>query len=329
MGKRALLVLVGIAVGAACLWFALSNVDFNEIAHSLAGASKTSIPFFLASLFAFYWIKAVRWRALLSPIKVIPTRELFPPLMVGYGISMLVPLHLGEVARVIIARSEQSVRASALVMSIALERMLDLLTIPLLFAVAALTRDDLPVVLVSAAYFMGTVGLLGVAVAAVFVVRPGWFINVVTRLPRLPPAWRDRLLEQVRAAAEGAAVLRAPRQMAWIASLTLLQWALMWLCAWISIRAVGITTTWSAALLTVAMINVAVALPTSPGFIGSVQAAFVLALLPFSVDKATAIAASIYFHLLIYVAVVSTGLLFLHRAGRSLRSLFQASRAPG
>src|SRR5262249_40423437 len=108
-----------------------------------------------------------------------------------------------------------------------------------------------------------------------------------------------------------------------------LQWALMWLCAWVAIWSVGIHTSWSASLLTVALINVAVSLPTSPGYVGSVQAAFVLALLSYAVEREVAIAASIYFHVLMYVAVVATGPLFLHRAGRSLGSLIRSTETAG
>jgi hypothetical protein len=77
-------------------------------------------------------------------------------------------------------------------------------------------------------------------------------------------------------------------------------------------------------VLTVALLNVAVALPTSQGFVGSVQAAYVLALLPYSVSKEAAIAASIYFHVLAYASVVVAGLIFLNKAGQSLRSLLRA-----
>lgn len=328
MTKRHALFLLGLAVAGACLWFALYRVDFAELGRSLAGARKSSIPLFLAALFAFYWVKAERWRHLLAPLKQIPTRQLFPPLMVGYGVSMLVPMHLGEVARIMIVRADHSLRASALVMSIALERLLDLVTIPLLFAVAMIGHADLPPALIAAGYGMGLIGLAGMALTAGFVFAPGWIIGAVTRLMApLPPAWRGPVIAQLEAATQGGAVLRAPGRMAAVVLLTVLQWALMWLCAWTAIWAVGAGAQWSAGLLTVALINVAVALPTSPGYIGSVQAAFVLALLPYGIGREAAVAASIYFHIVVYVSVVATGALFLHRAGRSLRSVREAAQA--
>jgi uncharacterized membrane protein YbhN (UPF0104 family) len=314
--------LLGLVVAGLCLWFALYDVDFAQLGRSLAAARKSSIPVFLVALFAFYWVKAVRWHHLLAPLKSIPTRKLFPPLMVGYGVSMLVPMHLGEIARIMIVRSEQSLGASPLLMSIALERLLDLVTIPLLFAVAMMAHDGLPPTLIAAAYFMGLVGLAGIAALTGFVLKPEWVTGSATKLlAPFPARWRVPVVAQLMAGAEGIGVLRAPGRLVPVVLLTLVQWALMWLCAWIAIWSVGANAPWSAGLLTVALINVAVALPTSPGYVGSVQAAFVLALLPYTVERETAIAASVYFHVLVYVAVVATGLAFLHRAGRSIRSL--------
>jgi uncharacterized protein (TIRG00374 family) len=312
----------------AFLTFALWNVDFAQLGRALASANKSAIVPFLLALFAFYWVKAVRWRWLLAPIKDVPTHRLFPPLMVGYAVSMVVPMHLGEVARVLVARSEQGIRASALLMSIALERLLDLVTIPFLFALAMSVRDDLPSELVNAGYAMGFIGLAGIVFIAVFVAWPERVLAATSSLTRVLPAALGRaVVAQLRASADGAAVLREPKRMLVIVALTLLQWALMWGCVFVSVAAVGIATSWSASLLTVALINVAVALPTSPGFVGSVQAAFVVALLPFAVEREAAVAASIYFHVLIYVAVVATGLTFLRRAGRSVKSVIAASRS--
>jgi glycosyltransferase 2 family protein len=316
---------LGIGVGLLFLWFAFRNIDFRALGTTLLHANWAAMPVFLVVLFLYYWLKALRWQRLLAPTKEIPTKRLFPALMVGYAVSSILPMHLGEVARVLIVRAEHSVRVSALAMSIAVERLLDLVTIPLLFGVAMLAGRDVPDGLVKTGYVIGSIGLTGIVMAWLYVVRPDLVLRLaaIATAP-LPAGFRERVLTQLEAGAAGAAALREPRRMLPIVALTLLQWGMMWLCALISIRAVGIEIPWSAGVLTVALLNVAVALPTSPGFVGSVQAAFVLALLPFSVTKEAAIAASIYFHVLAYASVVIAGLIFMHRAGQSLRSLLGA-----
>jgi len=322
-GRRGKAVFVaGLAVGAALLWLAVRNVDASAIGASLLDADWKSVPVFLAVLFLYYWLKAERWKRLLLPIKRIETRRLFPPLMIGYAMSSILPMHLGELARVYLVRTEQSVRASALLMSIAVERLLDLVTIPLLFAVAMLGGNTLPPALVDAGYVVGLVGLAGIGFVAVLVARPTLVLGLLRRVSApLPSRLRDAIIAQVEAGAEGAAALRSLTGMSSIVALTLLQWTMMGACIWLSIRAVGASPPWPAAVLTVAMINVAVALPTSPGYVGSVQAAFVLALLPFGTSNQSAVTASIFFHVLAYASVVIVGFAFLLRTGLTLNAL--------
>lgn len=324
MKNRKAMLALGVAVGLLFLWFAFRNIDFSALGTTLWHANWASVPVFLVVLFLYYWLKAVRWQRLLAPMKEIPTRRLFPALMVGYAVSSILPMHLGEVARVLIVRAEHNVRASALAMSIAVERLLDLVTIPLLFGVAMLSGRDVPDTLVKTGYVIGAIGVVGITCMWLYVVRPEWILRLASIVTAPLGGFGRGVVAQLEAGAAGAAALREPRRMLPIVALTLLQWGMMWLCALLSIRAVGIDVPWSAGVLTLALLNVAVALPTSPGFVGSVQAAFVLALLPYSVAKEAAIAASIYFHVLAYASVVIAGLAFLHRAGQSLGSLLNA-----
>jgi uncharacterized protein (TIRG00374 family) len=242
---------LGVAIGLLCLWFALRNVEFAAIGAALANADFASIPPFLVALFLYYWLKAARWQRLLAPTKQIETRRLFPPLMVGYAVSSILPMHLGEVARVLIVRAEHSLRVSALAMSIALERLLDLVTIPLLFGVAMLAGRDVPVGLVRAGYLIGLIGLGGIAFVWLYVTRPEWVIRMVTLFATpLPKSVTQKVVAQLEAGIAGAAALRAPRRMLPIIGLTLLQWGMMFFCAWLSIHAVGINASWSAGVLT-------------------------------------------------------------------------------
>jgi uncharacterized protein (TIRG00374 family) len=326
LNSKRLLVVAGVAFGLLCLWFALANVRAAELWASLSTADWRTVPIFLLVLFAYYWLKASRWRRLLAPIKDIPTRQLFPALMVGYGVSSILPLHLGEVFRMLMVRADHAIRMSALVMSIAVERLLDLVTIPLLFALAMITGPDVPSVLVRTGYLVGLAGIGGIAFVALFIVRPQLVFRMVAGLTSwLPDQWREKIVAQLETAATGAGALKDSRRMIVVVALTLAQWAMMWLCIWLSIWSVGISVSWSASMLTVALINIAVALPTSPGFIGSVQAAFVIALLAYGVGNEAAVAASIFFHVLAYVSVVLAGLVFMRRAGQSIASLRRAA----
>ncbi len=65
----------------------------------------------------------------------------------------------------------------------------------------------------------------------------------------------------------------------------------------------------------------AITLPSAPGFFGTIQLCFVLALKPYGIDASDAFAASVFYHVLEYVAVTSTGLYYLKGIGHDLSQL--------
>jgi hypothetical protein len=65
-------------------------------------------------------------------------------------------------------------------------------------------------------------------------------------------------------------------------------------------------------------------LPSGPGYVGSIQLAFTLGLAPFGVAAGPAIAASVFYHVLVCGSLIVAGLIALHRLGGTLRSLVAA-----
>ncbi len=83
-----------------------------------------------------------------------------------------------------------------------------------------------------------------------------------------------------------------------------------------------------AAWLTLAAIGVAVALPSAPGFFGPYQLACRLALEPFGVDDATAVALGILFNVVFWVTLTALGLAALRGRRTSLAEIEHAAERP-
>ena len=49
----------------------------------------------LAAYALYYWVKAVRWRFLLLPIRDATSHALFRPMMIGFFGNNVLPAHLG------------------------------------------------------------------------------------------------------------------------------------------------------------------------------------------------------------------------------------------
>ena len=74
----------------------------------------------------------------------------------------------------------------------------------------------------------------------------------------------------------------------------------------------------SPAFVVLAATTFGVTLPAAPGFLGTVQAAYVLALAPYGVSRSDAFAASAFFHVPTYLVVTLLGIWLVRSGGDNL-----------
>jgi uncharacterized protein (TIRG00374 family) len=319
------LVIIGLLLGSVFLWFALRNVRWSEFAAALRAADVRYAPPFLLALFLFYWLKAIRWRQLLSPIRPTRARALFGAVMIGYAANAVLPMQLGELVRAHVAARRLDVPTPAALASIALERVFDLGLIVLLLPITLGTMvrpvDDVAIagriVALGALLLVGAVLLLQARTDFTVRMTAGVFFW-------LPASARARLTQHVRSAAAGLQAVRRPSILVAVTLSSIAQWACMLACVWLSVAAIGIEVPWQTALTLMVLTVIGVSLPTAPGYVGSIQLAFVLALKPAGVSPESALAASMFYHALAYVSVVVGGLFFLRRYGMRFGQLREA-----
>ena len=115
---------------------------FQKVADAFRQADYRTLPVMLLSLVAFYWLKVVRWKLLLEPIgRYRPVRDLFPSTIIGFAFNNVLPAHLGEFVRVFVFSRQSGLSRTAVLSSIVLERIFDIIAI-LAFLVAGLLSVD-------------------------------------------------------------------------------------------------------------------------------------------------------------------------------------------
>ena len=95
--------------------------------------------------------------------------------------------------------------------------------------------------------------------------------------------------------------------------LSLLQWMLVGLAIYAALRSVGVEIEIAGIVVTLAAMVLAVSLPAAPGFFGTIQLAFVLALVPYGVSENDALAGSVIFHIISYIYVMISGVIALQQ----------------
>ncbi len=324
-----------LALGLLALFF--RGVDWDALGTAFRSADHRYLAGVVVITVVTYGLRAWRWGSLLAPLAPVPMRDLFPATVVGFMTGLLVP-RAGEVVRPYLISRRHPIRTSAGFASIILERLVDLVTVLLLFGLylyvlptpAAQTRGPLLGFLKLGGAMAGAAALGVLAVLLLLHGHAEAVVKVMRRaLSPLPARLVELLAGAVGTFAEGLAVLKAsPGHLLVIFGQSVLVWLSICLGIWWNNLAFGLSLPFHTSFLMVAFLTVGVAVPT-PGTVGGFHEFYLLALTQaFGVDKGTSAAAGIACHALTNLPVLVLGLALLGREGLTMGKVADMADKP-
>jgi uncharacterized protein (TIRG00374 family) len=332
---RAALVLL-LTVGL--LAYFLRGVNLGEVWEKTREADARLLALGVAVTLMTYALRAFRWQYLLAPIG--PTRfgTAFRTTVIGFAASFILPARPGEVLRPYLLARHEGLPPTACFATIILERLLDLVTVLLLFGVfvlfvnpASLSGDPALYARVKAGGLLAAgASLAGILVFYFLAGHPEalgrWALKVERVLPQRLAQAVARLVESF---AQGLAVMRRPTHLIGSLALSFPLWLSIALGIWVTSRAFHMTFGYLGSFLVMTLLVVGVAVPT-PGQVGGFHTAYKIAVTTFfGVSQTTAVGAAIVLHAVSFLPVTLVGLVFMAREGLSLgrmRDLAQDAR---
>jgi uncharacterized protein (TIRG00374 family) len=311
---------LGIVVSVTALALALLGIDPRQVAENLAGARYGYLIPAAVALLAYDVARSFRWRLLLGP--EVSLARCFWITNVGYLVSNILPLRLGDPARAVAIGLEGKVKVSAALSTVAVERVLDMLMVVLLLLIS------LPFVaqaglLQSVGVLAGLVALIVLAAMVLVALRPEWVRRfarwILSHIPRLNA---DRWLGMLDGLLDGLAALRSPRRFAETLVWSVVTWVFVvgfyWGMLWVFRDWPPLV---QGSFLTCG-IGLGMALPSAPGAVGVFHSAAEYALhLPFGISKGEAFTIAFVSHAFQYVFSCILGLIGLAQLGLSLGQL--------
>lgn len=320
--KRLINVLVAVAITVAALVFALWNADLTLLWETLLSGKHWVMLPFLAVLAAFYLANAIRWGLLLRPFGRFSLRQVTPSMMIGFAANNLLPLRVGEIIRAYLFARDFREARSGVLMTLVLERVLDLIAILGIYALGLSLLPEAPAAM-RTGMWLAAVGIAAVTVAifAFSMQRERanrlWLL-IAARTPQTVQSRGSAYLEQF---AKALAPMLKPSVLSLLVAQSITRWGLAALLTWLCVYAYGDSIAPELAMVVIGVTALAVSLPSVPGFVGPIQAAFVFALTPFGVSQESALAASILFLLGHWVPVTLVGTLMLASRHQSFKRL--------
>jgi uncharacterized protein (TIRG00374 family) len=328
--QRVLAGLIGIALAFGLLLWALRGVHIDEVVHNI-GAAKPA-PLILAILIATatYPMRLPRWRLLLRDDRgePLPSGPLWHSIAIGFMASNLLPFRAGELVRTYAATRLAGIRFTAVLSSIAVERIFDGLAVVALLAFALL-KSDLPpgisvggVSLAHVAQVTGLMALAALLAATLVVVFP---LAAEGAVRRVLPAGRvtEAIVGAIEGIRQGLSSLRSPQRVAGVALWSLALWMSNALALYICFTAFGISVGYTGALLVQGILIFGISVQFAPGFLGQFEAAIVAGLALYGIPNGLASSYAIVFHGTTLIPIVLLGAWSLARTPVALRDLRQ------
>ncbi len=135
-----------LGLGIFLVWWSIKDLTSEDRTH-IKEATKTArywllLPVFLI-LFASHWVRAMRWRLLMQSLGYDPSiLNAFFAVMIGYMTNQAVP-RLGEVVKCTMLSRYEHIPVDKLIGTIILERMIDAITLLLVFGITLSIQPDL------------------------------------------------------------------------------------------------------------------------------------------------------------------------------------------
>jgi hypothetical protein len=123
--KRAVKLVASILVTLLFSWWAFRDTDWTAQWASLRAANYAWLVPYFGILLLIHVLRTLRWGCLLSGLERVPFRRLNEASGIGFMMLLVLPFRLGEFARPFLIAQRSSIRRSAAMTSVVLERITD------------------------------------------------------------------------------------------------------------------------------------------------------------------------------------------------------------
>ncbi len=292
-----------------------------------SGMHWLNISVAIALVFLGYWLRAVRWKVFLRPVKKTASWSLFPPTLVGFT-SLALFGRPGELARPYLTARRERLSMASQVGVWTVERVFDLASFALIAAIE-ICRGAMPggvnrYRMAGVLFVAGTVAL-GLAVVLIWY-KGEAVVFLVERSLRSRPHVARRLVDKLRAFHDGLNTIADGWSFFEVAALSLALWYSLALVHLEILRAYPALASlgFSSAVVLVGF-SIVGGLVQLPAVGGGAQIATILALVHvFGVPRELAVSCGILLWLVTFQAVIPVGLAIARREHVSIRRIESA-----
>ena len=320
---------LGVFISLLFLYFALKGQRLDEVGEAIKEANYWWLIPAVAVYFVAVILRTYRWHFLLRPIKVIPLRDLFPVVVIGYMGNNIFPLRAGELIRAYVLKRNEAVSATASLATIIVERIFDGITMLIfVFAILPLVpanetlRQVIP--FASLLFFGALFAFLLIASSPERFKRTyEWFIShlIPHRFQEPAGGLLDRFIE-------GLEVLRRGQEILLVLVISVALWLVESAKYWFVMQGFPFQVPFYVLVFTTAIVNLATSIPSSPGYLGTFELTGIWSLRLFGVAQKVATSFILVLHAALWFPVTALGFFYMWRESVTWREIETLRQRP-
>ncbi|OQY28798.1 MAG: hypothetical protein B6244_05785 [Candidatus Cloacimonetes bacterium 4572_55] len=354
-------IVAGFLIGAGFLYISLRGIQLEKLWDSLERADYKIL--ILASLVytITFIFRTYRWGELLRPLTSARFSSLYHATTIAFMVNNILPLRIGEAVRAYLIGEWEEIDKAAAFATVIWERIFDSLALfPIILTLIFLPFPApnwlrVAIAFIFSAYAVMIAMIVGLAFAKKSTKRKiHWIVSACLTIFRklagfIPNSGQeskkgdsiksrvssisDLILKQTDSFADMLLkvidVIRNPLILIKISILSFLISIFIFLNIQMTIVAFfGIETHWTAGALMIVMIYMAVAIPSTPGYVGTFHGVCVLVLLKFDIDKSAGVGFAFLLHSMHYLINIALGMVSLLGRNLSLSRVTAQARKP-
>jgi glycosyltransferase 2 family protein len=326
---------IGLGITVLFLFLVFRQVEFHSLADALVHAEYWWLLPALIVYLLGYVVRAIRWQYLMSAIKPITWQKLFPPLILGFMVNNVFPARAGEFVRAYVVGKREGISKSSVFATVIMQRAYDGLVM-VLFAGVVLYFFELPRTATNG-QFVDMVNLVVNLTTVLFVCMFVFLFAVITwkeiaeklmgKLTRFLPESLRRPVDNIfRSFIEGFSVLKSKRNSLLAFFFSVLAWTGESAAYYFILKAFGLDFPVYVAIMLMAVVNLGIMIPSSPGYVGPFEFFGVGTLMIFQIDKSLALPCVLVIHTMIWLPITLWGFYYMWTMKLSFQEMEAAEK---
>ncbi|MCO6429595.1 MAG: flippase-like domain-containing protein [Deltaproteobacteria bacterium] len=306
-------------ITAMALYYAFSGVDLSMVIDHIKEAER--IPLVIAALITLssYLVRTLRWQILFLKSQMNYFTAL-RVLILGFFMNNILPARAGELVRAHMGARASGETRTLVLATIASERLVDGLTISLMFVIFAAGVGD-PGLSHNLMYVALAFGMVTVAVLVVLAARERLFALAERINSRYKSRASAYTLDRVRIFINGLKPLFMPAKLPSVVVLSIIVWSIELAVYFLISRAFDASLSISLCVLFLVAVNFSSLIPAAPGGIGVIEAVASAVLISVGVPREQALSMALCQHFIQYLVVGVPGLVVLSTWKKQARSI--------